>query len=131
MVMNPYQYKAGSRDLGSVDPDQLFAGEADIVTDYGTMLTGQNLAQYTVLAKNAAGKLVPWAPAAVDGTQIAHSILALSVNTTSPAGDQSVPIFIGGVFNEARLVWPAAADTLEERKAAFDRTNISIQRLGG
>lgn len=131
MTIDSFAYRAGTRDLGTVDPDQLYAGESDIVTDNRLVLTGQNLLQYTVVALNAAYKLVPWAPAASDGTQNAVGILAVAINTTSPAGDARCPLFIGGVFNHERLVWPVAADTLAERQAAFDRTNISIQKFGG
>ena len=49
-------YLAGNGDLGSWEPTQLFAGEADIVTDGGEVAVA--FARYQVIAKNAAGKLV-------------------------------------------------------------------------
>lgn len=123
---------AGNGTLGSYDEEQLYSGEADIVTDSAMAAEEQNLAKYTVVAKDADGALVPWAPAAVDETAVAVGILAQPVDTTAATGTgvaTSVPFFIGGVFNPNALVWPVAADTLEERVAAFQNTNISIRRL--
>lgn len=44
---------------------------------------------------------------------------------------EGIPYFSGGVFNHAALVWPAAIDTFDERRAAFDRTNLQISKLLG
>jgi len=40
-----------------------------------------------------------------------------------------LPVFTGGVFNHEALVWPAAILTLDERKRAFDGTNIGVRQL--
>lgn len=123
---------AGNGTLGTFDDVQLYSGEADIVTDSALVADEQNLAKYTVVAKNAAGELVPWAPAAVDTTAVAVGILAQAMDTTDATGTSEAtdcPFFIGGVFNPLALVWPVAADTLAERVAAFQNTNISIRRL--
>lgn len=123
---------AGNGTLGTFDDVQLYSGEADIVTDSANVADELDLAKYTVVAKNAAGELVAWAPAAVDETAVAVGILAQAMDTTAATGTgepTSCPFFIGGVFNPEALVWPAAADTLEERVAAFQNTNISIRRL--
>ena len=75
-------YLAGNGDLGSWEPTQLFAGEADIVTDGGEVAVA--FARYQVIAKNAAGKLVPYDP-------------------TTPANPEATAI---GIANEAGVVEP-------------------------
>lgn len=44
---------------------------------------------------------------------------------------EGIPYFTGGVFNHAALTWPATIDDFNERRAAFDRTNIQISKLLG
>lgn len=112
--------------VGTQTPTPLFAGDMDVITEEGILDTG-NLAKYTVLGKiTATGKLVQWAPGAADGSQIAYGILTQPADAS--AADQKVGVYIGGFFNDAALVWPvhASADTLIERKAAFQGTLIRI-----
>lgn len=126
---------AANGTLGTFEDEQLYSGEADIVTDSAAAAAEQNLAKYTVVAKNTDGELVALDPAAADPDEIeavAVGILAQPVDTTAATGTgvaTDVPFFIGGVFNPNALVWPAALDTLVERVAAFQNTNISIRRL--
>ncbi len=40
-----------------------------------------------------------------------------------------IPFFTGGVPNHKALIWPASVTTLDQRKAAFDGTNITIGSL--
>lgn len=109
-------------------PDFLFGGEADIVTEPATLITGQNLAQRTVVARIAAsGKLTQWAPAASDGSQYAVGILQHAINATS--ADKACVIYTGGIFNIDALVWPGGA-TAAQKAVAFDRTNIGVRALG-
>jgi hypothetical protein len=39
------------------------------------------------------------------------------------------PYYSGGIFNHEELVWPAADDTLAERRAAFNGSNINVASL--
>lgn len=123
---------AGMTAEGSYSPTQLFTAEDDIKTTPALVLTGQNLAVLTIVAFNAANKLVPWDPAAVadvvggatDQTEAAPEsvpvgILATDLNTTAPAGDRQTEMYVGGCFNPDLLVWPAALDTWLERDAAL------------
>lgn len=116
-------YLAGNGDLGSWEPTQLFAGEADIVTDGGMVAVA--FARYQVIAKNAAGNLVPFDPTTPDTPE------ATAIGIANEAGvvGTYAPYYIGGVFNHEALVWPAAVDTLLKRQAVFDRTNIHIGNL--
>jgi hypothetical protein len=117
---------AGSEDLGSWAPTQIFSGESDIVTDGGEV--GVAFAKYQVIAIPTSGtnlgKLVPWDPAATDGSEFAAGI----ANEAGVVGSNA-PFYTGGVFNPDALVWPAAVTTLAAKKAAFQRTNIQITVL--
>jgi hypothetical protein len=39
------------------------------------------------------------------------------------------PYFTGGIFNHQALVWPAGFMSLEERKRAFDGSNIGVRQV--
>lgn len=140
----PLTYEvAGNFDLGTRSPNQLYSGEADIVTGPITYAAGFIFARYQVLARNAAGACVPLDTTQTDGRQNAFAIAAGYLNTTAAAGAAAdgltVPVmggavdtvsegFLGGVFNPDLLVWPAALATPVSRARQFDRTNIRIQR---
>lgn len=115
-------YLAGSGTLGTWTPTQLFAGEADIVTDSG--IAAADIAMYQVIAKNAAGKFVPHAPSATDGTQTA---IGIALQPTK--NGNGVQYYTGGCFNHAALGWDSTLDTFEKRQAVFDRTNIQISKI--
>lgn len=106
-------------------PSQRFGGESDVVTESGVVASGNNLAELTVVARVAAtSKIVPWAPAATDGSELAIGITCEAIDATS--ADKEGPYYIGGTFNPDELVWPGAA-TAAQKAAAFDRTNISLR----
>ena len=122
----------GITDEDSFAPTQLFTAEDDIKTTPALALTGQTLAFGTIVAFNAANKLVPWDPTAtvaVAGgaeSQTAPAaqskpvgIIATAINTSSPSGDRSTEIYVGGCFNPDLLIWPASLDTWLERDAAL------------
>ncbi|QMV34306.1 head decoration protein D [Salmonella phage vB_SentM_sal2] len=124
-------YLAGNGDLGSWEPTQIFAGEADIVTEGS--VAGADIAIYQVIAKNAAGAMVPYDPTATadaspEATPAPQSV-AIGIAAQPAKSGQNVPYYIGGVFNHAALGWPATVDTLVKRQAVFDRTNIHIGNL--
>lgn len=104
---------------GQYLPTQLFTAEDEIKTTPALVLTGQNLAVLTIVAFNVANKLVPWDPAQSDSRAVPVGILAMDANTTTPAGDRQFEMYVGGCFNPALLVWPAALDTWLERDAAL------------
>lgn len=51
----------GITDLGRFDQFDLYAGEGDIVTDQGQAADGQAILQFQVIARDADGRIVPWA----------------------------------------------------------------------
>lgn len=100
------------------EPFELYAGESDIVTDQ--IVTGATpLLQFQV-AMLVGGVHVPW-----DGTPGAATAIPAQPIPANSIG----PAFTGGVFNHEALVWPVAADTLAERKGAFNGTNIGVRKL--
>lgn len=129
MATAPYPRFAGT-DLSfdSYTPLQLFSGDRDVTTNTGTLVSGQNLAQYAVVARDTGGKLTAHVPAAVDSTANAVGILCDAVNAT--AGDRSCRFYDGGSFNPAALVWHVDSNTVAEQIAAFDGTAIQIRTLG-
>lgn len=60
----------------------------------------------TVVAKNAAGKFVPLALGASDGTQNAAGIIGMTTDTTTV--DKKAPFVVRDAeVNAAELIWPA------------------------
>ncbi|QVW27830.1 putative head decoration protein [Aeromonas phage AVP3] len=118
---NPFPNLAGNRDLGSFEPIALFAGEKEIVTE--SFVVGADLAQYQVFALNASNAAVPLNPAASDGTEKAVGVTTVPVKL---AAGGKVPAYTSAFLNHAVLIWPAALDTFEKRRAAFRGTGINI-----
>lgn len=115
---------AGNDSMSFPQAIQLFAGEAPITTNRAAGGTAVTLAQYTVIAI-VADKIVAYNPAGSDGSEVAAGILCTALNTDAGAGGVAgswAPYYTGGDFNHAALVWPAATDTLAERRAAFAST---------
>ena len=119
---------AGGTIEGTYTPVELFAGDADVVTEEETVVLGQNLAKLTVVGKvTATNKLVAWDPAAVDGSQVAYGILTQAANAV--AADVNLGVYTGGFFNHAALVWPVGVATFAARKAAFAGKSIHIGQV--
>lgn len=130
---------AGSGTYGPTNPVQLFAGEKEVVTTHDLVAVSQDLVQYQVVAKNAAGDIVAHDPDAVTGEvgsevpapqSKAVGVMAVAVKT-SATDKQSAPYFVSAFFNHEVLVWDASIDTLAKRKAAFVGTEIQVGTLYG
>lgn len=124
-------WQAAAKDEGSFSPTQLFTAEDEIKTKPAMVLTGQDLAFGTIVAYNAADKIIPWDPAQTDSRAMPVGVIATAINTTSPAGDRHAEIYVGGCFNPDLLIWPAALDTYLERAAALDKAGapFRVKRL--
>lgn len=121
---------AGYTARTDTDSVQLFAGESDIVTTQGALVTGVAYLGGQVLGRvTASGLFAKHDPAATNGSEKAIAILAYDVAT--PTSGKKEAIYVGGVFNMDALTWNAATDTDAERAAAFDGTNIVAQKLLG
>lgn len=133
---------AGNDTYGAYTPNQLFSGERPVVTRAYAIAAGQVLDKYTVMARNAAGALVPVDPAQTDGRQLAMAILMTAMNTTAAAAVTPLGValpanpagavetfnecYIDGIFNPAMLVWPASVTDIRARGRLFDRTTLTI-----
>lgn len=127
MAIQDKDLVAGFTSQGSYSPTQLFAGDADVVTDDGHVVaSGQGVVpKYSVVGiVTATGKLAKHNPGAGDGSQIAVGITTQAVDATS--ADAKVAIYKAGYFNHAALTWNAATTTLAARKAVFERTPVKI-----
>lgn len=114
---------AGSSTLELAPVTNLFAGSAPITTNRAQVSVA--LDQYEVIAI-VGDAIVAWNPAGVDGSEVAAGILAVATTAES----EWAPYYTGGDFNHEALVWPAAIDTLAERRAAFSHTGtIKISAL--
>lgn len=114
---------AGSSTLELTPAPNLFAGSAPITTNRAQVSVA--LDQYEVIAI-VGDEIVAWNPDGVDGSEVAAGILA----TATEVGSGWAPYYTGGDFNHEALVWPAAIDTLAERRAAFSHTGtIKISAL--
>lgn len=127
-------WKAGAQAEGSFDPTQLFTAEDEIKTKPALVLTGQVLAFGTIVAFNAADKIVPWDPTQTDSRLQPVGVIATAINTSAspgPAGDRQAEIYVGGCFNPDLLIWPASLDTWLERNAALDKAGapFRVKRL--
>ncbi len=129
--MNPTPIAGASVDTSNgAGNAQWIAGEADIVTTQGALVTGVSYVAGQVLARvTASGLFAKHAPAASDGTEKATAVLAYDV--TTPVANKKEAIFVGGVFNLDILVFNAATDTDLKKAAVFDGTNIIAQKLLG
>jgi hypothetical protein len=101
----------------SYAPDRILAGDAaDLITDAGTLITGQNLKRGTAMGKiTASGKLTQLDSTKADGSQNIHSILAADCDATG--ADKVCSIYIGGEFNANAVVFKGA-DTAADFKDA-------------
>lgn len=105
--------------------DHLFAGDADIITDSGTLVTGQNLPRGAVLGKiTASGKLKLVDSAASDGSQAPYAILA--ANTDATSADKTCPLYMAGEFNSNGLTF-GGTDTAATHKVALRDIGIYLK----
>lgn len=118
---------AGGTIVGSYQPVDLFAGDAEIVTEPGLVSAFLVLAKHTVVGQvTESGLLVAYNPFAADGSQVAFGILTQAVQGGS---NQSVGVYTAGFFNADALVWPNSIASLMARKMAFKGTTIHIGSL--
>lgn len=123
---------AGGVVHGPYVPEQLYAGEAPIVTGAAPALA--DLDKYQVVLLTATGLSETWD---TDGTgSIGTPGVVLppdgtnAVITAQPAlNGQSCPYFSSGAFNHELLIWPAHLDTFAKRKAFFGSSPIQVREL--
>ena len=119
---------AGNETVGTWDPDQLYAGEADVVTTQGVVNSNQAaLPEFQVVAL-VGGKLIAYdKEAGVTGADIPYGVLPHAIPDS--ASDQDTPVIIGGVLNFDVLVADGATYDVLRLAFAKGNSNIVIQKL--
>lgn len=85
-------------------PDQLVAGNAKLVTDSVTLVSGQNLKRGAVLGKiTASGKYTLALSASADGSQTPNVILADDCDASG--GDKICAVYLAGEFNTRAMTF--------------------------
>lgn len=109
-------------------PTLLTGDTPAVFTTDEIVLTGQTLAQYTVVGFDLNGKLVP---AEADGDPKAIGVLAYAVDTATVAGDKTALVYRSGHFNMDVLVWDASFTTDALKKKAFEGSPSPTQIVVG
>jgi hypothetical protein len=118
---------AGFEAVDTYNPDQLYAGEADIVTTQGVVAAATGaLVEYQVVA-SVGGFLVPYNKEGADGSEVPYGVLPHAIADT--AADQDTPVIIGGVLNFEALVADGATYAVLREAFAESNSNIVIQKL--
>lgn len=128
----PFKVKGGwqppeRRTMDGVRPLQLWAAEADKITESRKLAAGVKFADYEVYAVNAEGEAIKFDPAATDGhANKAHGFTC--IRTTE--GSQWVQGYVAGAPNHEVLVWPDSLNTFEKRRAVFyDSRGMFVSQL--
>ena len=116
--------------VGSITPEQRFAGDSDIITKPMTIAQAGVLAAGTVLGKvTASGKLIKAVIGAADGSATPVAILVEAVDTT--AADAVAPVYLAGEFALDFLVFDATFNTEALKLDAFGPSgSIVVRKLG-
>lgn len=119
---------AGYGAVDTFTPDQLYAGEADIVTTQGVIAAAQPaMPKYQVVAL-VGGNLIPYDKEnGVAGASTAYGVLPHAIPDAGV--DQDTPVIIGGVLNFDVLVADGASYAVLRAAFAAGNSNIVIQKL--
>lgn len=115
---------------GSYVPENLLAGDSDLITKPDTIAQAGAIVPFTVLGRvTASGKLIKSVRTAVDGSQSPVAILCEDVDST--AADVVAPVYVAGEFDIASLVWDASWATDAQKLAAFgDKATLIAKKIG-
>lgn len=123
---------AGGVEHPELKAEQLYAGEGKIVTGHSVALV--NLQKYEVALLTPTGLTNVFdmdgngsigTPGVILPPVGCNAVIIAQPIASSGRG----PYFSGGVFNHAKLIWPAALDTLAKRKAFFGSSSIQIDSI--
>ncbi len=119
-------------------PHNMLAGEAKVTSASAIALV--DIAQRTIIAINAAGQIVPWAPdaarVAVAGgaggqTEVAPEAIPRGAASVALKAGFSGPYWDAGCFNIGFLIWPAAAPAgVAARKQLFAGRKFYVDTIG-
>lgn len=120
---------AGGVEHGPYTPEQIFAGDAPIVT--GNAVAAADLDKYQVVKLTASGLSETFDFTGDMDPALVLPTLGMNCVITAQAASSgdNCPYFSAGFFNHAALSWPAELDTLAKRKAFFANTPIQIGEI--
>lgn len=120
---------AGYREQQGQRPLQLWAGDAQIITDaFQKANADDTFAKYEVIALDSNGRAIKYNPDGEGDAKTPRGFIAQPIK----AGDAHVQVFVGGYPNHEALVWPASLDTFEKRRQAFvNNGSMFIGKLNG
>lgn len=113
---------AGDRSVAVNAAEQLFVGDAQIVTDSAVALA--DIAQWQVCVLLTTG-VTPYVPA----THTTAAPNKLVVSQVACLSGQNAQYYTAGKFNHALLGWPAALSTFALRKEAVQGSMIQVGHL--
>ena len=113
-------------NTGTYEPDNLVAGDTQLVTDSVTIADGVNIVKGEVLGKiTSTGEYQPAKAGAADGSDTPNAIAAEDVDASTGAVNNSA-IWIKGEFNGSALTLDSSI-TLDEAKTALREVGIYIK----
>lgn len=117
-------------EVTNVDLGELSLGDNSYEDDLLAFAAAGDVLAGTLLGRvTASGKLVPYASAAADGSEVPVAVLPYAVSAAA-AGDVAVRVLISGRVNLDRLVIHADGDASNITKAVRDDLrNVSIVAL--
>lgn len=111
--------------IGTFKYDNLFAGNAEVVTDAVTLKSGSSYVRGTVLGiASDTGEAVPVNSLATDGSEIPYAILQEDVDATD--GAKPGTIYLTGEFNENALTF-GGTDTSATHKLKLREIGIFLK----
>lgn len=108
--------------IGELKYDNLFAGDAEVITEALTINKGEVIPRFSIIAINADGKGVT--PAKEDDTLKLYGILAEDVNATDK--DIESVVYLSGEFNSNTVIVPEG-HTLEDFKVGLREIGIYLK----
>ena len=123
---------AGGTEYGPQTVEQLFAGDAPIITGQSTALTAVDKYQVVVLTPTGLSEVFDFdgsGAIATPGVALPTQGINCVITAQAAGVGANCPFYSGGYFNHALLAWPAELDTLAKRKAFFAGSSIHIGEL--
>ena len=114
-------------------PQKLFAGDHPrVVTQPCTVLSGQDLAAFTIVESDADGKLITHAGFVDDGTATTIDITAPVVGVLTAAVDASAAdvdgtVYTSGYFFASQLIWHADASNELLKRKLLEGSDIQVE----
>lgn len=110
------------KQISELRYDNLFAGDAEVVTEVVTIKMGEVIPKFSIVAINPDGKGVT--PAKDDETLKLYGILAEDVNATDK--DIKSVVYLSGEFNSNTVIVPKGR-TLEDFKVGLREIGIYLK----